>query len=158
MAYWIINTTIFMTIITGILFIIIKIAVPKINKKRAYKALDKILFPNGNSQKNKVIDAFRKITQRKFTNEEILDFFIKEKGIQFMSIDPDFSSFLKKYLMIPTLVELNYFEKVKFHETFINYPRNFETVNSKIENSEIVFELLQDNKTPAFLAKEGYAS
>jgi len=133
MAYWIINTTIITGIITGILFIIMKIVVPKNDKKRAIKALEKILFPNGESQKNKVVEVFKKITQRQFTEEEILDFFIKEKGIQFMSINTEFSSSLKKYLMRPTLVELNYFEKVKFHETFINYPRNFGTM--KIENS-----------------------
>ena len=156
MAYWIINTAIFAGIITGILFIIIGVAIPKINKKRAYKALEKIIFPHGEYQKIKVIEVFKKITQRKFTEEEIVDFFIKEKGIQFMSINVDFSESLKKYLMRPTLVELNYFEKVKFHETFINYPRNF--IPMKIENSETLFELKSENKTSIFFAKEVNAS
>ena len=156
MAYWIFNTAIIAGIITGILFIIMKIVVPKMNKKRAVKALDEILFPNGNSQKNKVIAAFKKITQRQFSENEMLDFFIKEKGIQLMSINVDFSSSLKKYLMKPTLVELNYFEKVKFHETFINYPQNFGTM--KIENSETIFEINSEKKSSAFFVKEGYAS
>ena len=156
MAYWIINTAIIAGISTGIIFIIIGIAIPKINKKRATEAFEEILFPNGNFQKNKVIEAFKKITHRQFTEEEILDFFIKEKGIQLMSINADFSSLLKKYLLRPTLVELNYFEKVKFHETFINYPRNFGTM--KIENSETIFELNSEKKTSTFFAKEGYAS
>ena len=156
MAYWVFNTAIIAGIITGILFIFMKIVVPNNDKKRAAKALEEILFPNGSSQKNKVIDTFKRIIQRQLTEEEIIDFFIKEKGIQLMSIDTDFSSSLKKYLMRPTLVELNYFEKVKFHEAFINYPRNFET--AKIENSESVFEIMPESKTPAFLAREGYAS
>ena len=129
MAYWIINTAIF----TRIIFLITRIIVPRVNTRRALETLDEILFPDGESQKNKVIETFKKITKQQFSEEEILDFFIKEKGIQLMSIDTDFSDSVKKYLMKPTLVELNYFEKVKFHETFINYPRNFGTM--KIENS-----------------------
>ena len=77
-----------------------------------------------------------------------------------MSVTPDFSESLKKYLMKPTLVDLNYFEMVKFNETFINYPRNFENkqFNNKIESSETIFEITPENKQSAFLRKEGYAS
>ena len=156
MAYWIINSAIIAGIFTGIFSIIIGIVIPKINKKRASETLSEILFPNGELQRKKVIDAFKKITQRQFKDDEILDFFIKEKGIQLMSIDADFSDSVKKYLMKPTLVELNYFEKVKFHETFINYPRNFGT--AKIENSETIFNNISESKTPSFIAREGYAS
>ena len=156
MAYWIINTAIIAGIVTGIILIIIGIVIPKINKKRASETLIEILFPNGELQRKKVIDTFKKITQRQLNENELLDYFIKEKGIQLMSINADFSDSVKKYLMRPTLVELNYFEKVKFHEAFINYPRNFET--AKIENSESVFEIMPESKTPAFLAREGYAS
>ena len=152
MANWIIN----MAIIAGTFFFIVKFVLPSINKKRAAKALDEILFPNGEPQKNKVIESFKKITKQQFTNEEIIDYFIKEKGMQLMSITPDFSESLKKYLQLPTLVELNYFEMVKFNETFINYPRNFEP--KKIENADTLFELKPDNKKSAFLCKEGYAS
>ena len=151
MATWIIN----LAIIAGAFFVIVRFVLPGINKKRADKALNEILFPNGDSQKSKVIEAFKKITKRQFTNDEILDFFTKEKGMQLMSINPDFQESLKKYILKPTLVELNYFERVKFHETFINYPKNFETVKSiKIESADTIFE----HKTPAFLAREGYAS
>jgi len=152
MAYWIINTA----IIAGIFLIIVKIVRPGLKKKRAAKTLEEIFFPNGESQKNKMILTFRKIIQRQFTEEEILDFFIKEKGIQLMSINTDFPTSLKKYLMRPTLIELNYFEKVKFHETFINYSRNFKFVN--IENSETIFENLSKKKVSAFITKKGYAS
>ena len=156
MAYWIINTA----IITGIIFLFTKIIIPRANSKKALEILEEILFPNGESQKNKVIETFRRITKRQLTKNEMLDYFIKEKGIQLISIDTDFSDSVKKYLMKPSLVELDYFEKVKFHEAFINYQVNLEALksNGKIENSDTVFEIMPKIKTPAFLAKKGYAS
>jgi hypothetical protein len=106
-------------------------------RSKASETLENILFPEGNIQKRKVIDAFNTITNETYSNEEILDFFMKEKGLQLISIDADLSSEVKKYIRKDTLIDLNYFERVKFHKTFINYPRNFEV--RKIENSKTSF-------------------
>jgi hypothetical protein len=106
-------------------------------RSKAYETLENILFLGGETQKNKVIDEFNKITNTNYSNEEILDFFMKEKGLQLISIDADLSSEVKKYIRKDTLIDLNYFERVKFHQAFINYPRNFEV--RKIENSETIY-------------------
>jgi hypothetical protein len=106
-------------------------------RSKASETLENILFPEGNIQKRKVIDAFNTITNEDYSNEEILDFFMKEKGLQLISINTDLPPSVKKYIRKDTLIDLNYFERVKFHEVFINYPRNFEV--RKIENSETIF-------------------
>jgi hypothetical protein len=67
-------------------------------RSKASETLENILFPEGNIQKTKVIDAFNTITNENYSNEEILDFFMKEKGLQLISIDADLPSDVKNIL------------------------------------------------------------
>ena len=83
--------------------------------------LDKSFFPLGEVQKKMVIKVFHNITTNKYTDKQAIDYFIKEKGLQFMSINPGTPLKIKYYLARPTLVQLTYFERVEFHKTFINY-------------------------------------
>ena len=89
--------------------------------QRAKVHLNKSLFPLGEIQKKMVIKVFHNITAGKFTDEQAIDFFVKEKGLQLMSITPGTPLKIKYYLARPTSVKLTYFERVEFHKAFINY-------------------------------------
>jgi hypothetical protein len=134
MANWIILTAIFAVTI----LIIRKLQILQPKTKSAYQILEEIFFPQGNAQKNKVINAFKKITNQNFSDDEIIDFFLKEKGLQMLAVSDEMKPSVIKYIRTDTLINLNYFERVKFQEVFINYPQNFEI--RTIESAETVFE------------------
>ena len=120
MANWIFLTAIF----AGAILLILKKMKPQQKRSNASQILENILFPDGNIQKRKVIETFNDITNNNYSEEEIVDFFLKEKGLQLLSINHDLSTSVKKYIRQDTLIDLNYFERVKFHKVFINYPLN----------------------------------
>ena len=88
---------------------------------RAKVYLNNSLFPLGEVQKKTIIRVFHKITANKYTDKQAIDYFVKEKGLQFMSVTPGTPLKIKYYLAQPTLVQLTYFERVEFHKAFINY-------------------------------------
>ncbi|MCU4164399.1 hypothetical protein [Carboxylicivirga caseinilyticus] len=94
--------------------------------------LESILFSNGAKQKETIISSMKEITKEKYTNEELLDYFLKIKGLQVINFYDPVSFWTRKYLMSPTKLKLNYFEQVKFYETFLNYPA---LVKAKRNNS-----------------------
>ena len=132
MAYWIFLSTIF--VLT--LYLFLKIVITQYRSRKPSLILQNILFPSGNAQKKKVIEAFNAITKNRFSDKEIIDFFVKEKGLQLFSVNPELSSAIQKYIRKDTLINLDYFERVKFHETFINYPHNFEI--PEISDTEMI--------------------
>ncbi|MCL2073850.1 MAG: hypothetical protein FWH18_08015 [Marinilabiliaceae bacterium] len=71
--------------------------------------------------RKEVVDTFHAITANRFSEEEAIDYFMKEKGLQLMSITPGTPLKLKYFLALPTKVELTFFEKVKFNEAFLSY-------------------------------------
>ena len=93
--------------------------------------LNKSFFPLGEVQKKTVIRVFHKITENKYTDKQAIDYFIKEKGLQFMSVTPGAPLKIKYYLARPTLVQLTYFERVELHKAFINYQASDVLFNSK---------------------------
>ena len=88
---------------------------------RGKKFLYKKLFLNEDEKRKEVLATFHTITANRFTDKEAIDYFMKEKGLQLMSITPGTPLKLKYYLSFPTKVDLSYFEKVNFNEMFINY-------------------------------------
>ena len=106
----------------GIFYFLLKrVIIPLVMIRKAKSFLYKSLFPLGEVQKKMVIKEFHKITANKYTDNQAIDYFIKEKGLQLMSITPGTPLRIKYYLARPTLVKLTYFERVEFHKTFINY-------------------------------------
>ncbi len=89
--------------------------------KLAKKNLEKRLFPEGESQKKEILSRMITLTKSKYTNELLLDYFIKIKGLQTISLLGPINFWTKKYLLSPTKVKLNYFEQVRFYEMFLNY-------------------------------------
>jgi len=146
MANWILLITIF----AGTMLLLIKKRL-QIKRNAVSMKLEELLFPLGNAQKRKVIEAFGGITQHDYSDEEILDFFMKEKGLQLSYLNSDLSPAVIKFINKPTMIDLNFFERVKFHETFINYPKNFEF--RLVENADTVFSELSGKKITSAVAK-----
>ena len=105
----------------GLYFIVKKWLFPLIMSIMGKNYLYKKLFFKGESQREEVLEKFHKITGNKFTDSQAIDFFMKEKGLQLLSITPGTPLKVKYYLANDTKISLSYFEKVKFHETFIEY-------------------------------------
>ena len=105
---------------------------PILVRKKAINKLESILFPEGHWQKSEVLKTFRKQTSERFSDEEILDYFFKIKGLQSVNINSGTNFWVKRYLFSPTSIKLNYFEQVKFYETFLNFPTAPEKTESVI--------------------------
>ena len=102
-------------------------------ERYAVSQLESILFSSGSSQKEDIISSMKEITKEKYSKEELLDYFLKIKGLQVINLYNPVSFWTLKYLMSPTKLKLNYFEQVKFYETFLNYPTSITGSN---QNSE----------------------
>jgi len=107
--------------IVVICLLLIKIFYPYFMRKRGKRYLYKKLFYQKEEQKNEVIRKFHEITGNRYTDNQAIDFFMKEKGLQLLSVTPGAPLILKYYLSNTPKALLTYFEKVKFHEAFINY-------------------------------------
>ncbi len=94
-------------------------------QQKAQARLEPILFPGGNPQKARVIGALNELTNKRFNDTEILDYFTKIKGLQIAPVSQRTNFWTKRYLFSPTAIRLNYFEQVKFYELFLNYPTLF---------------------------------
>ncbi len=104
-------------------FVVVRKFYPRVVKKQAVKKLESILFPKGHVQKMEVLKTFRGFTGKRFSDEDILDYFLKIKGLQSVDINMKTNFWVKRYLFSPTVIKLNYFEQVKFYETFLNFPQ-----------------------------------
>ncbi len=95
---------------------------PAITRKKAHGTLYKVIFPEGETQKLTVLKTFHGFTKERFSDEQIMDYFMKIKGLQNLSIGSSTNFWVKKYLLSPTKIKLNYFEQVQFYELFMNFP------------------------------------
>lgn len=93
----------------------------QLQEKRTMRNLSAILFPSGEDQKEEIIDEIDAITQGRFTRDEMLDYYLKIKGLQIVDFHTNADSGMRRFLMQPTKIRLNYFEQVKFYETFLSY-------------------------------------
>jgi hypothetical protein len=97
---------------------------PELVRKKAVRQLEGILFPEGHWQKSDTLKTCKELTGSRFCDEAMLDYFFKIKGLQTVAINSKTNFWVKKYLFSPTSIKLNYFEQVKFYETFLNLPPN----------------------------------
>ncbi|MCG8582300.1 MAG: hypothetical protein MI866_20420 [Bacteroidales bacterium] len=91
-------------------------------ERNASKELEKLLFPKGDNEKEAIIESLVKITKGKYNQELLLDYFLKIKGLQVVNMYDPVNFWTRRFLMSPTKLKLNYFEQVKFYESFLNYP------------------------------------
>jgi len=115
------NTIIVVVSVLILGFIAYKIIFPYVMSFRGRNFLYKKLFFNRETQKNEVVRKFHEITKNRYSDHLAIDYFMKEKGLQLMSITPGTPLILKYYLNNNPKAVLTYFEKVKFHEAFIKY-------------------------------------
>lgn len=93
--------------------------IPDLIRKKAQRHLRDLIFPEGEQQMQVILKSFRKFTCNRFSEEELLDYYMKIKGLQNMNSGLYSDFWVKKYLMSPTLIKLNYFEQVQFYQNFI---------------------------------------
>lgn len=125
-----------LTILLGMVIWFWKKGILLIAEKRATKDLSRHLFPNGEEQRLKALSTMEKITNNRFSEVLMIDYFLKIKGLQIIKMNDPVDFWTKKYLMTPTKIKLNYFEQVKFYETFLNYPEDHENMIIPTENEE----------------------
>ena len=111
-----------------LLFLFWKKGIQLIAEHKATKDLERRLFPNGEEQKQKVLEIMGNITSDRFSESLMMDYFLKIKGLQIINMNDPVDFWTKKYLMTPTKMRLNYFEQVKFYETFLNYPDDLKKI------------------------------
>lgn len=151
MIYWIIAS---IALLTGISVWVYKFYLPALIKSKAQHTLLSLLFPGGKEQQAEVMKVFHQITNQRFNDEQILDYFVKIKGLQTLDLAIKTNYWIKKYLLSPTDVKLNYFEQVKFYETFMNYPTSFGFTIKKKNKPETIGTFFKKEVPGMFLKKE----
>ncbi|MBN2165670.1 MAG: hypothetical protein JW717_05285 [Marinilabiliaceae bacterium] len=106
-------------------------------EKKATEELDKILFCSEKTDKTLILKTIHEITKNRLTDDEAMDYFLKIKGLQVINLSDPISYWTRKFLMSPTKIRLNYFEQVKFYETFLNFPEVNGRVFKKVDNSPL---------------------
>ncbi|GEM_PF-1419651 len=142
-------TTLLITITTllGFGFWFWKKGLILIAERNASKHLEKVLFPNGTEEKSTILESLKKITKGKYTDDLLLDYFLKIKGLQVINMYDPVDFWTRKYLMSPTKLKLNYFEQVKFYETYLNYPQS---------SAQIIPTATEDNEYITSESNEGF--
>jgi hypothetical protein len=117
------------------------------------RELERILFHQGLMTRGQALQIVHQITNNRFTDEQALDYFFKIKGLQVINLNDPISYWTRKYLLTPTKVKLNYFEQVKFYETFLNYPhfvekttqQRYTEASTRIALTEAAQELIKNS-------------
>lgn len=83
------------------------------------------LFPGDKtgSQIDELIADLHILTGGRFTNDEVLDYYLKIKGLQMVDLNTLSDDDVRKFLMEPTKVRLHYRELVSFYEKYLNQPQ-----------------------------------
>lgn len=102
--------------------------------KDSIKQLCKMLFPEGDKQREIVLNEFAQLTNNHYNREDLLDYYLKIKGLQFIDLHANSNAMVRQYLMKPTKIRLKYIELVKFYERYLNYPQAIG--ENLIENAE----------------------
>ena len=92
-------------------------------KETTEMLLCKFLFPDGDEQKNEVIDKVMALTKEKYSREDVLEYYMKIKGLQLVDLMAYSNDRISRYLMQPTRIQLTYDEVVRFSEEFLNFPQ-----------------------------------
>ncbi|MGQ1946363.1 hypothetical protein ACT3CD_04585 [Geofilum sp. OHC36d9] len=90
---------------------------------RAMAHLEKIYFKDGPKEKQRLLDQIDEITDHRYTNFELTDYFLKIKGLQNFSKDGCNNFWVRQFLNQPTLIKLDYYEQMKFYKAFKSHPK-----------------------------------
>ncbi|MDO4461745.1 MAG: hypothetical protein Q4C30_04505 [Bacteroidia bacterium] len=92
-------------------------------ERKAMAELSILLHPDCKESLRKDIHEFNRITHGRFNELQLLDYYLKIKGLQIVDLHTSSSSHVRNYLMKPTKIKLNYSETVIFYEKFLNMPQ-----------------------------------
>ncbi len=101
-----------------------------IAEQKAIPKLERVLFSESLKNKPCIIAKLHRLTNKRLNDDLLLDYFLKIKGLQVLNINKPMNFWVKIYLKTPTKIKLNYFEQVRFYESFLNFPK----LNNNIEN------------------------
>lgn len=95
-----------------------------LKKKVVEERLTKMLFPGerGEQKMMEMLEHVSQITGGRFTEEQILDYYLKIKGLQIFDINSISDREICDFLMQPTVIRLRYKELVCFYEKYLNQP------------------------------------
>ncbi len=105
------------------LFLYVRKGYMAARRNKVIATLQSILFPEGDNQKTDTIEDMMQLTSNRFTTDQLLDYYLKIKGLQLLDLNTMKDESICKFLMEPTIIRLRYDELVLFYEKFINYPQ-----------------------------------
>ncbi len=119
--------------IVAMIYYIVHIVRRTYKEKKAIGELTDLLFPHGEEQEQSVIDKIMEITKNRFVREDILDYYLKIKGLHVVDLHTGCESNVREFLMQPTRIRLNYMELVRFYDEFFSFPeaRGQSAINEK---------------------------
>ena len=121
------SALIFILVVWGIVMIPFVVYMRKMQKQKdemnTMKHLSSLLFPEGEAQRDKTIGSIMDMTGNRFSQEEILDFYLKIKGLQMVDMNTFGDDGVRNFLMQPTKIRLQYRELVEFYEKYLNLPQ-----------------------------------
>ena len=91
-------------------------------EKIGARKVEQLLFMQYPDSKQQIVSLLSDITSNRLSDSDIIDYFIKIKGFQFIDPKIRLGFWERKYLSTKPNVKLSYFEQAKFFEAFINFP------------------------------------
>lgn len=91
-------------------------------KRDTIEALCALLFPGDPDglMRDRVVDRMRQMTHGRYDDDELLDYYLKIKGLQMIDLNSFNYNGIREFLMQPTRIRLKYDETVSFYEIFLN--------------------------------------
>ncbi|WP_068474089.1 hypothetical protein [Saccharicrinis aurantiacus] len=91
-----------------------------ISEKKARPFIDNEIFSEGEFTRQEVLKSIHQITNHKYYDENVLDYFYKIKGNQIINMKKPVDFWVRTYLSSPTKIKLSYFEQIDFYKLFLN--------------------------------------
>ncbi len=96
-----------------------------LRRQRTIESLCNYLLPGDKlgTQRREIIDDLHSLTGGRFSDEDVLDYYLKIKGLQMVDLNTFNDVGMKEYLMEATKVRFRYRELVSFYEKYLNQPQ-----------------------------------
>jgi len=116
--------TVFLSaVLTLLIVLIIYNIYTRYREQQAIEKMCNLIFPDGNTQKETTLDDIMSLTKGRFNRDDLLDYYLKIKGLQILDLHTSGDKYISTYLMKPTKIRLNYYEQVLFYERYLNLPQ-----------------------------------
>jgi len=116
--------TVFLSaVLTLLIVLIIYNIYTRYREQQAIEKMCNLIFPDGNTQKETTLDDIMSLTKGRFNRDDLLDYYLKIKGLQILDLHTSEDKYISTYLMKPTKIRLNYYEQVLFYERYLNLPQ-----------------------------------